>query len=79
MARSTSLQLLQRFFGLLQLLFGLLQLFLGFLQFGLATFDIVKQIVDFGETAMATSKAGSSLDSSYGLVTYAMAPAPWPF
>ena len=42
---------LQRFFGLLQLLFGLLQLFLGFLQFGLATFDIVKQIVDFGETA----------------------------
>ena len=28
---------------------------------------------------MATSKAGSSLDSSYGLVTYAMAPAPVAF
>ena len=28
---------------------------------------------------MATSRVGSSLDSSYGLVTYAMAPAPVAF
>ena len=38
-----------------------LQLFLGFLQFGLATFDIVKQIVDFGETAHGDFQSRHSL------------------